>query len=114
MDHYILNHKTGDEGLIINIASVAGLTPLDSYPLYSSTKSAVVQLTRGFGTNFHYTRTKIRVIAVCPGSTDTDMIRGMNASALKKEFRERFLERISGFTPQQCVSVTFFWYLLTV
>lgn len=102
IDHYISKYKSSDEGLVINVSSVSGLTPLETFPVYSSTKSAVIQFTRALGTDFHFNRTKIRVIAVCPGPTDTALLAAAHKCTLKREFQEYFnKENDVKFIPQQ-------------
>ncbi|GJQ77754.1 hypothetical protein Trydic_g16019 [Trypoxylus dichotomus] len=72
--NYLPKYRSSDEGIIVNLASITGLTRFTSIPLYSSTKHAVVGITRGIGSEHHYNRVKIRVVAICPGVTDTAMI----------------------------------------
>jgi 15-hydroxyprostaglandin dehydrogenase (NAD) len=42
-------NKGGKGGVVVNIASIAGLAPFATIPLYSATKHAVIGLTRSFG-----------------------------------------------------------------
>lgn len=42
-------------------------------PIYGATKSALVTLTMAFGDEVHYERTKVRVVAVAPGFTSTNL-----------------------------------------
>ena len=61
------------EGVIVNVASIAGLA---SFPLrspYTATKAAVLGLTRAMAAE--YAGAGIRVNAVCPGWIDTPMVR---------------------------------------
>jgi len=39
----------GKGGVVVNIASILGLAPLSTSPVYVATKHAVVGLTRSFG-----------------------------------------------------------------
>jgi 15-hydroxyprostaglandin dehydrogenase (NAD) len=41
------NNKKG--GVVVNIASIAGLDPLEIIPIYTGTKHGVVGLTKAFG-----------------------------------------------------------------
>jgi 15-hydroxyprostaglandin dehydrogenase (NAD) len=41
------NNKKG--GVVVNIASIAGLDPLEMIPIYSGIKHGVVGLTKAFG-----------------------------------------------------------------
>ncbi|XP_078608683.1 15-hydroxyprostaglandin dehydrogenase [NAD(+)]-like [Branchiostoma floridae x Branchiostoma japonicum] len=63
--------KGGGGGLIINIASMAGLIAMFIGPVYTATKHGVVGLSRSFGTPFHFDRSGVRVCAICPTMTDT-------------------------------------------
>jgi 15-hydroxyprostaglandin dehydrogenase (NAD) len=41
--------KGGKGGVVVNIASIAGLAPLAGTPVYVATKHAVIGLSRSFG-----------------------------------------------------------------
>ncbi|XP_049764625.1 15-hydroxyprostaglandin dehydrogenase [NAD(+)]-like [Schistocerca cancellata] len=64
----------GGGGVVLNVASVLGLAALGGCPVYVATKHAVVGLSRSYGTQFHWQRTGVRVVALCPGVTDTQLI----------------------------------------
>lgn len=76
--------------MIVNLASITGLTSFMSIPLYASTKHCVVGLTRSTGVKAHYDRVKIRVVAICPGVTDTAMITEFKPDNCLPEFRPTF------------------------
>ncbi|KAK5649591.1 hypothetical protein RI129_000620 [Pyrocoelia pectoralis] len=58
--HYLPSYKSGNEGVILNIASVAAVQPIfPYYPIYNATKSGV--------------RNNVRIMALCPNSTATEM-----------------------------------------
>jgi 15-hydroxyprostaglandin dehydrogenase (NAD) len=46
--------KGGKGGVVVNIASIAGLAPLAGLPVYVATKHAVIGLTRSFGVSIAY------------------------------------------------------------
>ena len=58
-------------GVIVNIASVAGLVAFPSRAAYSITKAAVIQVTRAIAAD--YGHKGIRSVALCPGMIDTPM-----------------------------------------
>lgn len=60
----------GNGGSIINLASVAGLSPQPEAILYSMTKAALIMLTRAWAREFGAHR--IRVNALAPGLIQTD------------------------------------------
>ena len=58
-------------GRIINIASMAGLRPLQQIGVYSMSKAAVVHMTRAMA--LEWGRFGINVNALCPGYIDTEI-----------------------------------------
>ena len=64
-------------GVIINNASVQGLQSQKLVPAYAASKGAVLSLTRNLALD--YAGENIRVVAVCPGSVDTPMLRATAA-----------------------------------
>jgi NAD(P)-dependent dehydrogenase (short-subunit alcohol dehydrogenase family) len=64
----MIERKNG--GSIINIASIAGLRPQPGGLLYSSTKAALIMMTRNWAVEFG--RHNIRVNAIAPGLIETD------------------------------------------
>ena len=61
-------------GVIVNVASVAGLNAFPMHAAYAASKHAVVGLTRTVA--LETARSGVRVNAVCPGFTDTPMVEG--------------------------------------
>lgn len=60
-------------GVIINNASVQGLQSQKLVPAYAASKGGVLSLTRNLALD--YAEYNIRVLAVCPGSVDTPLLR---------------------------------------
>ena len=65
----------GRGGVIVNTASTAGLGPVPGLPAYVAAKHAVVGLTKAAAIDHGVHG--IRVVAVCPGPTDTPMLRAL-------------------------------------
>jgi NAD(P)-dependent dehydrogenase (short-subunit alcohol dehydrogenase family) len=71
--------RQGGGGVIVNTASMAGLTPAGASPVYSAAKAGVVHFTR---TLAPLAAEGIRVNAVCPTYTDTPMVRAGGEQAI--------------------------------
>lgn len=77
----------GGGGVMINVASGWGLVGGRRAAAYCASKGAVVQLTRAMALD--HARDRIRVVCICPGDTDTPMLRG--EAAQLGEAEESFL-----------------------
>ncbi|HEV8638473.1 MAG TPA: glucose 1-dehydrogenase [Chloroflexota bacterium] len=64
-------------GAIVNNASVQGLQSMPGVPPYAASKGGVLSLTRQMAVE--YAREHIRVVAICPGTIDTEMVRAVAA-----------------------------------
>ncbi|KAL3281771.1 hypothetical protein HHI36_004972 [Cryptolaemus montrouzieri] len=85
LENYIANHKSGTEGVIINNASEAGTLVIPCLPVYCATKTAVVNMSMTLGHKVYHDRTKIKVLAIAPGHTDTNI---RNEVKYRNEFDE--------------------------
>jgi NAD(P)-dependent dehydrogenase (short-subunit alcohol dehydrogenase family) len=72
-------------GRMVNIASIAGLRGAAYLSAYAASKHAVIGLTRALA--LEYATRNITVNAVCPGYTDTDMVRQAVGNIVKKTGR---------------------------
>lgn len=72
-------------GRIVNIASIAGLRGAAYISAYSASKHAVIGLTRSLA--LEYATKNITANAVCPGYTDTDMVRQAIGNIVQKTGR---------------------------
>ncbi|XP_025152378.1 15-hydroxyprostaglandin dehydrogenase [NAD(+)]-like [Harpegnathos saltator] len=73
---YMGKHMGDKGGLIINIASVAGLSAQNCVvPIYCGTKHAVVGFSQSLANFYH--DTGVRIVTLCPGFTATPMTNGL-------------------------------------
>jgi NAD(P)-dependent dehydrogenase (short-subunit alcohol dehydrogenase family) len=75
-----------DGGVIVNIASDAGLTGSRDLVAYRASKGALIQMSRAMALD--HGAEGVRVIALCPGDVDTPMLRG--------EFVQRGVDAVTG------------------
>ncbi|CAH2106006.1 unnamed protein product [Euphydryas editha] len=66
--------KNGKGGTIVNIASIYGYR-IDQYlPVYQASKFAVTGFTKSLGHAYNFNRSGVRIIAICPGYTETKLV----------------------------------------
>jgi len=71
---YAVPHmRRGGGGAILNTGSIASFTGQLGTPVYSASKGAIALLTKSLALD--YGRDQIRVNCICPGITDTPMLR---------------------------------------
>ena len=71
---YALPHlRAAGGGAILNVASVSSFVGQQGTPAYCASKGAVLMLTKALALD--YGRERIRVNCLCPGITDTPMLR---------------------------------------
>jgi len=72
-------------GRIVNIASIAGLRGAPYISAYATSKHAVIGFTRSLA--LEYAKRNITVNAVCPGYTDTEIVRRAVDNIMQKTGR---------------------------
>ncbi|CAG9096201.1 unnamed protein product [Plutella xylostella] len=68
----------GSGGVVVNISSLLALNQDSRLAVYSATKAAVLQFTVTLGKEPFYTNSKVRLLTVCPGPTDTAIYHRQN------------------------------------
>ncbi len=71
------------KGSIINTASTAGEYGLFRLGAYCASKGAIIALTKELA--YEYGRKGIRVNAICPGATDTNLIQTLTSAPSQPE-----------------------------
>lgn len=95
------------KGVIINIASIAGLVAFPSRAAYSISKAALIQVTRAIAVD--YGHRGIRSVALCPGIIDTPMTHWrLSQPALREETLARIPQRTIGTVEDVVNAVAFF------
>lgn len=77
--------RSGQDGVIINTASLIGLFPMASAPVYAAAKAGVVNFSRSLA--YLAQEANIRVNTICPELVDTPMALALGEENLK-ELRE--------------------------
>lgn len=98
-EKYLQTHRSGNQAVILNVSSIAGVKAMGCIPVYSSTKFAVHGLTVAWGTQPHYDRTMVKVVAICPGATQTNLLAGMPGKNLGPPYEQQRVNEVH--TPEQ-------------
>ncbi|KAK5645245.1 hypothetical protein RI129_006545 [Pyrocoelia pectoralis] len=106
LENYIPKYASDNGGVIINISSSAGLHGFPPLPVYTASKSGIIGLTRALGSDFHYKRTNIKVIAVCAGYTDTPAIFTDKSDFLGKAYFDLYEDYMKNLFPQPASAVS--------
>ncbi|XP_024866984.1 15-hydroxyprostaglandin dehydrogenase [NAD(+)]-like isoform X1 [Temnothorax curvispinosus] len=93
--------RGGQGGVVINTGSNTSINPYVSVPIYSATKAAIVSFTRAFGDQYHVDLTGVKVMALCPGATDTKLVRDVNRKLLLARYEDAWQKDIVSSIPQR-------------
>ncbi|XP_070523991.1 uncharacterized protein [Cardiocondyla obscurior] len=97
--------RGGQGGVVINTGSNVSINPYVSVPIYSATKAAIVNFTRAFGDQYHVDLTGVKVMALCPGATDTKLVRDVNRKLLLARYEDAWQKDIVSSIPQRAEHV---------
>lgn len=81
-------------GAIVNIASITGFRPGASAAAYSTSKAAVIHMTKALA--MEWARFGVRVNAIAPGYFETDLSRDFMRSSFGEDMRKRIPQRRYG------------------
>ncbi|XP_018566150.1 15-hydroxyprostaglandin dehydrogenase [NAD(+)]-like [Anoplophora glabripennis] len=101
MENYLPKYKQGPEAVIVNMSSIAAIGICPFIPIYCGTKAAVAAMTRSWGVPHHYERTKVRLLAICPGVTATPLIADISGRNLGDAYEESLQQNIDTLPPQE-------------
>ncbi|RUS74925.1 hypothetical protein EGW08_017305 [Elysia chlorotica] len=80
LDH-LRKDKGGRGGVIVNMASMAGLNPNPCGPVYCATKAAVIMFSRCWAMNPDVSANGVRINVLAPAFVDTDLLKGLQGGA---------------------------------
>ncbi|XP_041372084.1 15-hydroxyprostaglandin dehydrogenase [NAD(+)]-like isoform X2 [Gigantopelta aegis] len=97
----------GHGGVIVNVASSAGLTPVFCTPSYCASKYGVVGFTLSWAESRTIVDLGIRFAVMCPAFTDTEIIKlGTNSIMLQPELATKMMDFV-GINKVETVSDAF-------
>ncbi|KAK2586941.1 hypothetical protein KPH14_009869 [Odynerus spinipes] len=93
--------KGGQGGIVVNIGSNVSINPYVSVPIYSATKAAIVSLTRAFGDQYHVDLTSVKVMALCPSATDSNLLADVGKQLLSPRYQDAWARDTASSVPQK-------------
>jgi meso-butanediol dehydrogenase / (S,S)-butanediol dehydrogenase / diacetyl reductase len=94
LPHLLTSASSGGAGVLVNIASNAGLMGQAYTVVYCMTKGAVVQLTKSLA--MEYAKTPLRVVGIAPGGVETGLT---NAYQMPMDVEWDLVGRYTGSRP---------------
>ncbi|XP_067003612.1 15-hydroxyprostaglandin dehydrogenase [NAD(+)] [Anabrus simplex] len=97
--------RGGRGGTVINTGSNVVVRPYVSIPIYTATKHAIIGFTRAFGDSYHVNLTGVRVVGICPGATESDLIGDVKKQLLSSEYEKAWQQDTVNSYPQKAEHV---------
>lgn len=91
--------RGGKGGVVVNTGSTSSSRPLVSLPVFTATKHAVAALTRCYGDKYHTDLTGVRVLALCPGPTNSVIMGDPRKRLLSGEYERAWKADIADLLP---------------
>jgi 3-oxoacyl-[acyl-carrier protein] reductase len=82
----------GEDGLVVNISSIAGATAMGSNVAYCASKAALDSMTKSLARAL---APKVRVVSVSPGLVDTDFVKGLDQNWRDEQAARTPLKRLA-------------------
>ena len=91
---FCVPHMKSEGGSIVTISSINGLVAWENEAAYDASKGGLIMLTKAVAVDF--AKFGIRANCICPGITDTPMLR---RTASSKDDPEKFMEEVNNMQP---------------
>ncbi|XP_028164151.1 15-hydroxyprostaglandin dehydrogenase [NAD(+)]-like [Ostrinia furnacalis] len=92
--------KGGKGGVILNVSSIYGYIVDELSPFYKASKYAVMGFSRTLGHATNYNVTGVKVLVICPGITNTDILMDIRSNEALA-FNEQGLQEAVSTMPSQ-------------
>ncbi|XP_073976751.1 15-hydroxyprostaglandin dehydrogenase [NAD(+)]-like isoform X2 [Rhodnius prolixus] len=92
-------------GCVINNASILGFDTFAYAPIYNCSKHAVVGFTKALGAPVHFKKNNVRIIALCPGVTETVLVNESGDKQLTDDWGKKTIEALKSL-PVQTIEAT--------
>ncbi|KAK2586939.1 hypothetical protein KPH14_009867 [Odynerus spinipes] len=99
---YMSRENGGHGGILVNVSQHMNINNTAQLPVYAATKHAIIGLSQSLADPYHYEKTGIRVLTLCPGLTETGLTIDSPNKLLSRVMKADFvknLEEVSIQTP---------------
>uniref|UniRef100_UPI00398EDD30 15-hydroxyprostaglandin dehydrogenase [NAD(+)]-like n=1 Tax=Pristiophorus japonicus TaxID=55135 RepID=UPI00398EDD30 len=83
---YMSKENGGKGGVIVNVASLAGIFPAPHGPVYTATKHGVVGFTRAIALTSKLSGYGVRINTICPAFVDTPLLNSVNCEEMMGKY----------------------------
>lgn len=84
-----------DDGVILNVASMAGFIPTPLMAAYAATKAYVINYSRAANYELIKAKRRLRILILCPGPVDTEFAQVAGAKHALKSISSAYCARIA-------------------
>ncbi|XP_061172315.1 15-hydroxyprostaglandin dehydrogenase [NAD(+)]-like isoform X1 [Saccostrea echinata] len=102
---YLRKDKGGNGGVIVNIASLAGVYPVNYGPAYAASKHGVIGYTRSWATHPEVINNGVRLVCLCPAFVDTDMLNVEEEKVVGSELSQDFIKILDIMSIEEVIPV---------
>ncbi|KAL3285222.1 hypothetical protein HHI36_019335 [Cryptolaemus montrouzieri] len=96
---YLSESRRG--GVIVNTSGIFGFIPLAGCPTLSAAQHGIIGLSKSFGHQDIFKQSNVRVIALCPGITNSRLFRKANIRAMTPHMGKCLTEQIETMKKQK-------------
>ncbi|CAG5127036.1 unnamed protein product [Candidula unifasciata] len=99
---YMRRDSGGAGGVIVNIASVAGINPNPCGPVYGATKSAIILFSQAWAKNPELLSNGVRINVLAPAFVETDLLAKLadKTTIHAPEIAEQIIDRVGVLRPE--------------
>jgi len=97
---YMRRDTGGNGGILVNVSQHVDIRNTAQLPVYNATKHAVIGLSQSLSEPYHYERTGITVITLCPGLTETALTIDSPNRLLSRVMKADFVKNLEQFSIQ--------------
>ncbi|XP_011685623.1 PREDICTED: 15-hydroxyprostaglandin dehydrogenase [NAD(+)]-like [Wasmannia auropunctata] len=97
---YMSRDMGGRGGILVNVSQHVDIRNTAQLPVYTATKHAIIGLSESLSDPYHYEKTGVTVITLCPGLTETALTVDSPNKLLSRVMKADFVKNLEQFSIQ--------------